>query len=272
MKIITMATLKGGAGKSMNAFNIAGILAEKKKVLLIDIDPQCNLSANCGIDICDRDTYSIRDVFDNKPSEQPLPGQIIIKSPIEELPNLDIIPSSIYLFKTEKSLYAKGDRERILEKYVSKNKQTFDYYDYIIIDTNPSMSFTNTNAFVIADEIILSCDVSANSITGAELFCELWDETRDELGKEDNISAMIISNFDGRSNLAKDLSKYTQDTAFSKDIVINTYISTTVKLKETEAFHKPINILEPKHKACDQYREVVKELRKREVFWYGKDS
>ncbi len=265
MKIITMATLKGGAGKSMNAFNIAGILSEKKKVLLIDIDPQCNLSANCGIDISDRDTYSIRDVFDNKPSEQPTPEQVIIKSPIEELPKLDIIPSSIYLFKTEKSLYAKGDRERILEKYVAKNKETFNYYDYIIIDTNPSMSFTNTNAFVIADEIILSCDVSANSITGAELFCELWDETRDELGKEDNISAMIISNFDGRSNLAKDLSKYTQDTAFSKDIVINTYISTTVRLKETEAFHKPINILEPKHKACGQYREVIKELKKREV-------
>lgn len=265
MKIITMATLKGGAGKSMNAFNIAGILAEKKKVLLIDVDPQCNLSANCGIDISDRDTYSIRDVFDNKPSQQPKPEQIIVKSPIEELPKLDIIPSSIYLFKTEKALYAKGDRERILEKYIGVNREVFEKYDYIIIDTNPSMSFTNTNAFVIADEIILSCDVSANSITGAELFCELWDESRDELNKEDNISAMLISNFDGRSNLAKDLANYTQSTAFSKDIVINTYISATVKLKETEAMHKPINILDPKHKACDQYRAVVKELKKREV-------
>lgn len=265
MKIITMATLKGGAGKSMNAFNIAGILAEKSKVLLIDIDPQCNLSANCGIDISDRDTYSIRDVFDCKPSEQPTPDQIIIKAPIEELPKLDIIPSSIYLFKTEKALYAKGDRERILEKYVAKHKEVFNKYNYILIDTNPSMSFTNTNAFVIADEIILSCDVSANSITGAELFCELWDETRDELGKEDNIAAMIISNYDGRSNLAKDLSQYTQSTAFSKDIVIDTYISTTVKLKETEAYHKPINVLDPRHKACEQYRVVVKELKRREV-------
>ena len=53
MKIITMATLKGGAGKTMNAFNIGGILAERKKVLFIDIDPQCNLSADCGIDISD---------------------------------------------------------------------------------------------------------------------------------------------------------------------------------------------------------------------------
>ena len=265
MKIITMATLKGGAGKSMNAFNLSGILAEERRVLLIDIDPQCNLSANCGIDISNRDSYSIKDVFDCKPSEQPTPDQIIIKAPIEELPNLDIIPSSIYLFKTEKSLYAKGDRERILEKYIAKNREVLNRYDYILIDTNPSMSFTNTNAFVIADEIILSCDVSANSITGAELFCALWDETRDELGKDDNIAAMIISNYDGRSNLAKDLAEYTKSTAFSKDIVIGTYISSTVKLKETEANHKPINILDPKHKVCEQYRAVVKALKKREV-------
>lgn len=266
MKIITMATLKGGAGKTMNAFNISGILAEENKVLIIDVDPQCNLSSNCGIDISDREAYSIRDVFENPASSQPKPEQITVKNPIEELPNLDIIPSSIFLFRTEKNLYAKGDRERILQKYINKNQKYFDQYDYIIVDTNPSMSFTNTNAFLIADEIILSCDVSSNSITGAELFCELWDETREELGKDDNIAAMIISNYDGRSNLAKDLTEYTQATAFSKDIVLSTTVSTTVKLKETEANHKPINILNPKHNACEQYRAVVKELKEREVF------
>lgn len=266
MKIITMATLKGGAGKTMNAFNIAGILAEDSKVLLVDIDPQCNLSSNCGIDISNRETYSIRDVFENSASNQPAPDLITIKHPIEELDNLDIMPSSIYLFRTEKNLYAKGDRERILQKYMNKYNDFFSSYNYIVMDTNPSMSFTNTNAFLVADEIILSCDVSSNSITGAELFCELWDETREELGKEDNIAAMIITNYDGRSNLAKDLAEYTQDTAFSKDIVLKTTISTTVKLKETEAIHKPINILNPKHNACVQYKNLVNELKEREVF------
>lgn len=265
MKIITMGTLKGGAGKTMNTFNIAGIVAEDKKVLLLDVDPQCNLSSNCGIDITNRETYSIKDVFENPVSSQPAPEDIIIKSPIEDLPNLDIIPSSIFLFRTEKNLYAKGDRERILQKYLQRHNDVFNTYDYIIIDTNPSMSFTNTNAFLVADEIILSCDVSSNSITGAELFCELWDETREELGIDDNISAMIVSNYDGRSNLAKDLSEYTQTTAFSKDIVLETVVSTTVKLKETEAMHLPINILSPSHKACTQYRNIVNELREREV-------
>jgi len=264
MKIITMATLKGGAGKTMNAFNIGGILAEKKKVLLIDIDPQCNLSSNAGIDITDRETLTIRDVFEKTPKQQPSPEEIIVKSPIEELPKLDIIPSSIYLFKTEKTLFSKSDRERILEKYFEKNSDVFSAYDYIIIDTNPSMSFTNINALLIADDIILSCDVSNNSLTGAELFCELWDETREELGREDNISALLISNYDGRSNLAKDLVEFTREGSM-RDLLLKNKINTTVKLKETEIYHKPINISNPKHQACEQYREVIKELKKGEV-------
>lgn len=262
MKIITMATLKGGAGKTMNAFNIAGIVAEKKKVLLVDVDPQCNLTSNCGVDITSTETASIRDIFENQPKSQPKPEEIIVKKPIEELPKLDVIPSSIYLFKTEKEIFGKSDRERILEKYFKKHHAFFEYYDYIIIDTNPSMSFTNINAFLIADSIILSCDISNNSVTGAELFCELWDETREELGMEDNISALLISNYDGRSNLAKELIDYTRVSSFSKDILLKTIINTTVKLKETEISHKPINIYNNSHKACQQYRNVVKELKK----------
>lgn len=265
MKTITMATLKGGAGKTMNTFNIAGILAEKHRVLLIDVDPQCNLSSNCGIDIADESSFTVKDIFENLPKDQPDLNKIITKHPIPELKNLDIIPSSIMLFRTEKDLFAKSDRERILEKYFIKNKEGFSDYDYVIIDTNPSMSFININAFLVADEIILSCDVSANSLTGAELFCSLWDETREELGKEDNISAMIISNYDSRTKLARELAEFSEEASFSRDILLNTRIKTTVRLKETETAHAPINVVNPTHDACVQYRNVVKELKQKGV-------
>ena len=207
------------------------------------------------------DALTIMEVFEKPPKEQPPVESLIIKSPIEELPKLDIIPSSIYLFKTEITLYSKGDRERILQKYMTAQKEAFEKYDYIIIDTNPSMSFTNTNAFLVADSIILTCDVSNNSLTGAELFCELWDEKRDELEKEDNINALIMSNFDGRSNLAQDLLSYTGNHSL-KDLLLKSIINTTVKLKETEVCHKPINVYAPSHKACEQYRKLIKELKK----------
>ena len=78
-----------------NCFNIGGILAEEYKVLFIDSDPQCNLSYNCGIRISGTESYSVRDVFEMDP--RPRPEKVIVKSPIKELPNLDIIPASIKL-------------------------------------------------------------------------------------------------------------------------------------------------------------------------------
>lgn len=265
MKIITMATLKGGSGKTINTFNLAGLVAEENKVLLIDVDPQCNLSNNCGIDVSDRNMLTIRDVFHNTPKSQPKAEDIIIKQPIEELPMLDIIPSSILLFETEMKIYNTGNREHILENFINNNMDKIGEYDYIFIDTNPSMSLTNINAFYIADSIIISSDVSINSINGAELFCQLWDEKREELYKDDNIAAMIICNYDKRTNLGKDLIEYTHAASFSKNLVLDTIIPATVKLKDTETNHKPVNVLYPNENIKFAFDGVVSELKGRAV-------
>ena len=265
MKIVTMATLKGGSGKTMNTFNIAGILAESKKVLLIDVDPQCNLSSNCGVDVADVNLKSVKDIFDNLPKSQPTAQDIIFKSPISELPNLDIIPSSILLFKTEMSMANKTNREHILEFFINNNKEYLEQYDYIMIDTNPSMSVININAFYVADRIILSSDISTNSINGAELFCSLWDERREELYKTDNIAALIICNYDRRANLSKNLVAYTSGASFSQDLVIQTVIPTTVKLKNTEVEHQPVNLLYPKDEIRKIYDDIILELQEKGV-------
>lgn len=265
MKIIAFATLKGGAGKTANAFNIAGILAEDHQILLIDMDPQCNLSINCGIDVTNRNTFSIKDVFDNKPKDQPAAEKIIIKSPIVELPGIDIIPSSILLFQSELKIANSGNREHILENFLAKNKKTMSQYEYIIIDTNPSMSLVNINGFYVADEIIINSDVSANSINGAELFCALWDEKREELFCDDNISSLLICNFSKRTNMGRDLLKYAKNAVFSRDLILDTVIPATVKIKESEAQHKPVNLIYPGDEVCIAFRNVVKELKEREV-------
>lgn len=83
--------------KTLNTFNIAGILAENSKVLLIDIDPQCDLTSNCGIDSSNTEVKTIRDIFENLPKIQPAAKEVIMKAPIPELPNLDLIlPVSCY--------------------------------------------------------------------------------------------------------------------------------------------------------------------------------
>lgn len=247
MKIVTMATLKGGSGKSMNVFNIGGMLAETHRVLLIDVDPQCNLSLNCGVDSSDPDLLTVNDIFTNFSETQPKPDEVIFKAPVDDLPNLDLIPSSIMLFDTEMNMGNVSAREFFLKYYIYDNQEYFEsHYDYILIDTNPSMSIININAFYIADSIVLTSDISANSISGAELFCSLWDNKRKPLRKENNVNALIICNVDKRTNLGKNMIDYSKTADFSQDLVLDTVIPSSVVLKNTELEHRPINVLAPK--------------------------
>ena len=93
-KVITFATLKGGAGKTMNLFNLAGVVASRdKNVLLIDVDPRCNLSANCGIDVADMGFVTVKDIFAKyRATEQPKAKDVIIEHPMAGLETLDLIP------------------------------------------------------------------------------------------------------------------------------------------------------------------------------------
>lgn len=272
-KIITFATLKGGAGKTMNLFNLSGIVAGRgKKVLLIDVDPQCNLSSNCGIDVADMGFTTVKDIFAKyRATEQPKAKDIIIEHPIPELPTLDIIPSSILLFNVEEDITILEGRTKILKNFLNRNAKTLERYDYIFMDTNPSMSVFNINAFYAADAIIISTDVSSNSISGAELFCGLWDAKREQINetaesrKEDNIEALLIGNYSSRSNLSKELLDYVHTADFSKDIVLDTLIPTTVQLKDTEVRHKPINLIHKGEKAHLAFENLADELTRRGI-------
>lgn len=272
-KIITFATLKGGAGKTMNLFNLAGVIAGRgNNVLLIDVDPQCNLSANCGIDVADMNFITVKDLFAKyRASEQPKAKDVIIEHPIPKLDNLDIIPSSILLFNVEEDITLLEGRTKILKSFFSRNKQALDKYNYIFIDTNPSMSVFNINAFYAADSIIISTDVSSNSVSGAELFCGLWDAKREQINetsevrKEDNIEALLIGNYSKRSNLSRELLEYVHAADFSKDIVLDTIIPATVQLKDTEVSHTPINLLHKGDKAHQAYEDLADELIRKEI-------
>ena len=272
-KIITFAALKGGVGTTMNLFNLAGVIAARgKEVLLIDVDSQCNLTANCGIDVADRGFATIKDIFSKyKNNEQPKAKDLIIRHPISGLKALDIIPSSILLFNAEEISGPLEGRAKILKHFVERNTDTLSRYDYILLDTGPSMNVFNINAFYVADAIILNTDVSSNSLLSTEMFCALWDAKRkqiDEMSefcKEDNIEALLIGNCCVGSSLSKEMIDYIHTADFSKDIILDTVIPGSVQLKDTETEHKPINLLYKGDKAHLAYESLADELMSKEI-------
>ena len=185
---------------------------------------------------------------------------------LEQLPNIDIIPSNILLIKTEMQLISTAGREKLLANYFDRNKDFFSQYTHIIFDTNPNLGVINQNIFYFVDSIILVSDVSLNAIQGAELFTFLWEENIEDMGIENNIKALIINNFDKRINLAKDLQDYYLSEAEFKDILIEVPIPGSVAMKDTSINHLPLVVLQPNHQVATAIKKVVKDLIVREVF------
>jgi len=254
MKIIAFGTLKGGTGKTSTLFNLGGLLAEQHKVLLIDADPQFNLTSNAGISVTYKGLRTLKDVFEGSAAAD----DIIYKSPIPQLPNLDIIPSSIQLTATELNIVNFAGREQILRNFIQDNSDRLQEYDYIFIDTNPNLGMINQNVFNAADAIVLVSDVSFNSITGAEFFIALWESIRQRLRKPENVAALLLNNSDGRLKLAKELLAYVQGNEQLRHLLLQNVLPTSVQVKNTELDHKPINILEGDTTAN---REAVERVR-----------
>ena len=182
-----------------------------------------------------------------------------------QLPNLDIVSSHIRLTATELQLVSVAAREKILTKWIKKNSNVLNRYDYIIIDTNPSMGVVNQNAFMAADSIILVSDVSKKAIQGAQLFTYLWGEICESMDVADNTKALILNNCDKRIGLTENIKEYYRDDEDFGKIFLENVIPARVDVKNTEVAYLPINLTAPNSDACEAFRAVVAELKEREV-------
>ena len=266
--IIAAGTLKGGTGKTSLVFNLAGLLAQTKKVLLIDGDPQFNLTRDLGIEVTEKNLKTIKDVFENKATAV----EVICKRPIDELPNLDAIPSSIQLTATELRLVNLAGREQKMKNFFQNNAEALAEYDYIISDTNPNLGMINQNIFLAADKIILISDIDVNSIQGAEFFIALWDDVREDLRKENNVAALVLNNADARSSLPDQLRVYCKDDEVLGKLLINMMIPNNIQVKNSKLAQKPLSVFSPpanekasKEKILTAYQQVLIELTEKGV-------
>lgn len=260
MKKVAAGTLKGGTGKTMVLISIAGAIAEKKKVLVVDADPQCNATTNLGIDNRDLSRPCIIDALSNPDAS---PEDVIVKSPLEGLRNLDVVPSNILLTEVEMNLYMRSNRERILSNWINKNINYFSSYDYIFFDTNPSMGLVNQNVFAASDSIILVSDVGFNGVLGAEMFMYLWGKRRADLGLENNVRALVLNNVDSRISLAGQIKEYMANPENELDsYFIEPALPARVAYKNAEGSMVPISLYAPDSEESNIVKKLVKNLKK----------
>ncbi len=271
MKTICFAQMKGGTGKTTISYNVACKLAEKYKVLVVDFDPQCNTSTNFLFDIFSEnpDVKTLANALDDITTD---PLDIVVPSPLKELENLDLFPSTMYFYGTEITLMSRMSGAMTMQRYMEKHPEFFNYYDYIIIDTAPSMGIINQNAFIVSDHIILVTDPDCNSAMGAHVFLKLREEARSYAKIPDNVDGLVINNVE-RTSLCKKMLKYVNEHERLSKIQFKTMIPHTTRYKECVDQNKPIHYLKMKNKRDEQSRlkaeiaieDLVKELAERGI-------
>lgn len=261
MKIITVSALKGGVGKTMTIYNLAGMLAkEKKRVLIIDADSQGNISENFGIsqdNEFDVQYETISDIFLHNAA----PGKVIMKG-IGDNPFIDLIPATIELTITENLISNRPGRERYLSNWIKNNTEVIGKYDFILCDVGPNVGVITQNCLFASDEIFLVTDVSMNGFRGCKLVMKNWQDGCNVLGINNNIKGIIINKFDKRTTLSAAFLSFLQNEELFQNKIFDTVIPDNTQLRRSEIEGTPIAFYDVKSPGYIAYRNLVKELRK----------
>ncbi len=245
-RVICLSNQKGGVAKTTTTMNLGAALSELgNKVLVVDLDPQSNLTMSFGIDV-EALPKSIFDV-------------LVHKYPIEHIiqttPECDIAVASIDLAGAELALSSMIGRERTLEKALASVKND---YDYILIDTPPSLGLLTVNAFTASDEVIVPVQAEYLSLRGLVQLDNTLQVIREHLNPRVHIGGVLMTMYDGRTIHSREATELLEKTY--GDRVMNTRIRKTIRLAEAPVQGSSVLTYESNGKAAAQYRELAQEV------------
>ena len=249
--ILTLANQKGGVGKTTTAANLAAFLGKKKKkVLVIDLDPQGNATSGLGIDKSELDS-TIYDVLVN---EEPMADSIWESSAA----NVSICPTNINLAGAEIELVNVMSREQVLKSALAPVK---DDYDYIIIDCPPSLSILTINALTASDGIIIPIQGEYYALEGLTQLVDTINIVKKKLNKNLSILGVVLTMFDRRTQLTRQVEEEVSN--YFGDKVFNTHIPRNVRLAEAPSHGVAILDYDKNSKGSKAYESLAAEVIKR---------
>lgn len=247
-RIIAIANQKGGVGKTTTAINLSACLAERKrKVLVIDIDPQGNTTSGLGIN----KNKLEKTIYDMMIGERSL-NECLIESVFD---NLDLLPSNINLAGAEIELIGIQDREYILKNHV---KTIRDNYDYIIIDCPPSLNTLTVNAMTTADTVLVPIQCEFYALEGLTQLIHTINLVKKRLNPALEMEGVVFTMYDARTNLSLQVVENVKQNL--KQNIYKTIIPRNVRLAEAPSHGLPINMYDPKSAGAEGYRQLAEEV------------
>lgn len=253
MRTIAVMNQKGGCGKTTISINLAAALASmEKQVLVVDLDPQAHASVGMGIRQVSPEHTSYELLMD------PLVRIVDAQQQIKE--DLYIVPSSTVLSGVEQELADRMGRE---ERLSNKLSQLGDNaFDYVIIDCPPSVGLLTFNALIAAEEVIIPVDASYFSLHGLSKLRETIEVIEEELQRRLSVH-VVCNNLDTRTHFSVEMMQEIEK--FHSAVLLDSFISHTVRLKEAAARGISILDLDRRSKAARQFLSLAKELANKEA-------
>ena len=250
-KIIALANQKGGVGKTTTTINLAASLATlEKKVLVIDADPQANASSGLGIDIRNIECSIYECLIGNA-----TPEQGIHKTSVD---GLDIIPSHIDLVGAEIEMLDMPNREKIMRETLAPIK---DKYDYILIDSSPSLGLITVNSLTAADSVIIPVQCEYFALEGISKLLNTIKIIKSNLNPALDIEGFLLTMFNSRLRLSNQV--YNEVKKHFRELVFETVIQRNIRLGEAPSMGIPALMYDAESTGAKNYLALAEEILKR---------